>query len=251
MRGAHTVKAEPGQQRSILELAGLDAELVRLAHRATHLPEQQQLDAIADAQREANDKLAVLGLALDDLDGQVGKFESEVDGVRQREDRDRGLLAGGQTDHKQLVELQHELETLERRQSSLEDALLEVMERREQVQQDQEAQSARIDELATEFAATQATLDEARVALEHEQRGGASRRDQLAALIDADLLALYERVRAKGGNGAGLLQARRCGACRIEIDRGELARISAAADDEVLRCPECSAILVRTNESGL
>jgi uncharacterized protein len=244
------MKAEVAQQRSILELAGLDAELLRLAHRATHLPEQQRLDAIGVEQQEANDRLAVLGLALDDLDGQVAKFEAEVDGVRQREDRDRGLLAGGQTDHKQLVELQHELETLERRQSSLEDSLLEVMERREQVQEEQTAQLVRIDELQFELSAVQATRDEALVTIEQEKHRGVSRRDQLTSGMNADLLALYERVRAKGGIGAGLLQGRRCGACRIEIDKGELARISLAPEDDVLRCPECGAILLRLKDSG-
>jgi uncharacterized protein len=245
------MKAEVAQQRSVLELAGLDADLLRLDHRAGHLPEQQRLEAIGVEHQEANDRLAVLGIALEDLDGEVAKFEAEVDGVRQREDRDRGLLAGGQADHKQLVELQHELETLERRQSSLEDSLLEVMERREQVQDDQAAQLIRIDELQSELSAVQASRDEALVAIEQERHRGVSRRDQLASGIDSDLLAMYERQRAKGGAGAGLLQARRCGACRIEIDRGELARISAAPEDEVLRCPECSAILVRTKESGL
>ena len=34
-------------------------------------------------------------------------------------------------------------------------------------------------------------------------------------------------------------------ASRLEIDRGELARISAAAEDELVRCPECNAILLR------
>jgi hypothetical protein len=63
--------------------------------------------------------------------------------------------------------------------------------------------------------------------------------------LDPELVALYERQRAGGGPGAGPLQGRRCGACRIEIDRGEMSRISAAADDEVLRCPECGAILLR------
>ena len=29
---------------------------------------------------------------------------------------------------------------------------------------------------------------------------------------------------------------------------GELARISAAADDDVLRCPECGAILLRVKD---
>jgi predicted nucleic acid-binding Zn-ribbon protein len=56
---------------------------------------------------------------------------------------------------------------------------------------------------------------------------------------------LYERQRARGGPGAGPLQGRRCGACRIEIDQGERARIAAAAEDDVLRCPECGAILLR------
>ena len=37
---------------------------------------------------------------------------------------------------------------------------------------------------------------------------------------------------------------------RLEIDQGELARISAAADDEVLRCPECGAILLRVKDGG-
>ncbi|MDT5110492.1 MAG: uncharacterized protein QOE20_2382 [Mycobacterium sp.] len=244
------MKAEVAQQRSILALTGLDAELLRLAHRATHLPEQQRLDAIGVEQQEANDRLAVLGLVLDDLDGQVAKFEAEVDGVRQREDRDRGLLAGGHTDHKQLVELQHELETLERRQSSLEDSLLEVMERREQVQEEQTAQLVRVDELQSEMSAVQATRDEALVTIEQEKHRGVSRRDQLTSGMDADLLALYERVRTKGGIGAGLLQGRRCGACRIEIDTGELARISLAPDDDVLRCPECGAILLRLKDSG-
>ncbi|MDT5082928.1 MAG: uncharacterized protein QOJ80_7565 [Mycobacterium sp.] len=245
------MKAEVAQQRSILELTKLDAELLRLAHRAAHVPEQQRLDAIGAEQREANDRLAVLALALEDLDGQVAKFEAEVDGVRHREDRDRGLLAGGHTDHKQLVELQHELETLERRQSSLEDSLLEVMERREQVAEEQTAQLTRIDELQSELRAVEATRDDALVTIEQEKHRGVSRRDQLTAAMDADLLALYERVRVKGGIGAGLLQGRRCGACRIEIDAGELSRISAAPSDDVLRCPECGAILLRLKDSGL
>src|SRR4029078_12965627 len=83
------------QQLSLLELASVDAELGRLAHRATHLAEQERFEPVQAEHREANDRLAVLSIALEDLDGQVNKFESEVDAVRQREDRDRSLLAAG------------------------------------------------------------------------------------------------------------------------------------------------------------
>ena len=60
------------------------------------------------------------------LGTQVAKFETEIDSVRQREDRDRALLDGGAVAAKQVTEIQHELETLQRRQASLEDSLLEV-----------------------------------------------------------------------------------------------------------------------------
>ena len=107
------MKAEVVQQRSLLELAELDAEVSRIEHRAKNLPAQQQLEEAQSAHREANDRLAAVQIALEDLDGQVAKFESEIDAVRQREDRDRTLLASGSIDAKQLTDLQHELNTLE------------------------------------------------------------------------------------------------------------------------------------------
>ena len=47
------MKAEVTQQRSLLELSDLDADLSRIAHRASHLPqreavEQMQIEYTAD-----------------------------------------------------------------------------------------------------------------------------------------------------------------------------------------------------------
>lgn len=244
------MKAEVVQQRSLLKLAELDAELSRIEHRASHLVESARLEEVQAAHREANERLPALHIALEDLDAQVVKFEAEIDSVRQREERDRSLLAGGTVDAKQLTELQHELATLERRQSSLEDSLLEVMERREELQRDQSGELAKIDELQNDLGEAQKACDEARAKLDQVRHQSLSRRDELVSELDADLVALYERQRVRGGAGAGLLQGRRCGACQIEIDRGELARISAAADDDVMRCPECGAILLRVKGTG-
>jgi predicted nucleic acid-binding Zn-ribbon protein len=244
------MKAEVVQQRSLLALAELDADLSRVEHRAKNLPEQQQVEMAQSAHREANDRLATVQIALEDLDGQVAKFESEIDAVRQREDRDRSLLSAGTVDAKQLTELQHELETLERRQASLEDSLLEIMERREELQSQQAGELTQIDVLQSKLTDAQRACDEARSEIDQLRHQSASRRDELISEMDADLVALYERQRSRGGAGAGLLQGRRCGACRIEIDKGELARISAAAEDDVLRCPECGAILLRVKGTG-
>ena len=240
------MKAEAAQQQSLLKLAEIDAELSRLAHRAGHLPDQQRYDQVQAEQRAAADRLAALVIALEDVGAQVTKLESEVDAVRQREDRDRGLLNSGSiADSKQLGELQHELGTLERRQANLEDSLLEVMERREQLDSQRAGEQATIDGLDSDLAAARLARDEALAEIDQARVEKSGHRAELAASLPVDLVQLYERQRASAGVGAGRLQGRRCGACRIELDRGELARIAAAPEDEVLRCSECQAILVR------
>jgi predicted nucleic acid-binding Zn-ribbon protein len=243
------MKAEVGQQRSLLELAELDAELSRLAHRGAHLPGRKDYERIHVDHASASDRLASARIALEDLDTQVARFESEIEAVRQRADRDRAMLDSGVTNAKQLSDLQHELQTLQRRQSSLEDSLLELLEHREELAAQQAAESAIIDGLQVDLAGAQQALDNVLAEIETARRRRSARRDELTAALDPELVALYERQRAAGGAGAGPLRGRQCGACRIEIDRGELARISAAADDDVLRCPECGAILLRVKGS--
>lgn len=242
------MKAEVGQQRSLLELAALDAELSRIAHRISHLPERTDHDRTQVDHTSAGDRLAAVGIALEDLDSQAARLESEIDAVRQREGRDRSLLDSGRTSAKQVSDLQHELQTLQRRRSSLEDSLLELMERREELQAQHIGESTVIDGLQADLNAAQQALDSALAEIETVRQERSARRAELAAALSADLLALYERQRAAGGAGAGPLRGSQCGACRIEIDRGELARIAAASADEVLRCPECGAILLRVKD---
>jgi uncharacterized protein len=242
------MKADVAQQRSLLELTELDAELSRIEHRANHLPQREAYERLRAEHDAANDRLGALRIAVGDLDAQVLRYESEIDAVRQREDRDRSLLQSGATDAKQLADLQHELETLQRRQTSLEDSLLEVMEHREELQEQLAAGLAAIEVLQAELDGAQQALDGAVADIDQARRQHSSRRDQLTAGLDPALSALYERQRARGGPGAGPLQGHRCGACRIEIGRGELASITSAAEDDVVRCPECGAILLRVRE---
>ena len=197
------MKAEVVQQRSLLELAELDAELSRVEHRSGHLAEQQRFEQTQAEHREANDRLASLRLALEDLDAQITKFESEIDAVRGREDRDRSMLEAGAISAKQLSDLQHELETLQRRQSSLEDSLLEVMERREELQTRQADELAEIDGLESELAEAQQARDDALAAIEQTRHQCLSRRDELTASLDSELVSLYERQRAARWRGCG------------------------------------------------
>ncbi|MUM15987.1 hypothetical protein FZI91_12500 [Mycobacterium sp. CBMA271] len=239
------MKAAAAQQRLLVDLASVDAELTRIAHRRANPPEREEHAELQAQQRTILDEVGALGIALEDLDVQVAKVDAEVTAVRQREDRDRSLLASGSVNPKELNDIQHELDTLERRQSSLEDSELELMERREELQGQQSTVQANADKIAERLAEIERIQRAVAIDIDAEENQSRQRRDGLSASVDGPLLEMYERQRRSGAPGAGLLQGNKCGACRIELDRGELSRISAAEADEVLRCPECNAVLVR------
>lgn len=244
------MKADVTQHRALLELAEIDAELTRLSHRAATLAEQQHYQKVHDDYRSAQDRLGALSIALADIDESIVRYESEISGVRQREDRDRALLDAGTVEAKHLQELQHELETLSRRQTSLEDSLLEVMEQREQLAAQYAAQVAHSESLETDLNAARQARDDAQAEINHQCDRANARRAELIEEVVPELSRIYEQRRTASGVGAGVLLGGRCGACRIELNRGELARISSADADEVLQCPECHAILLRVNEFG-
>jgi predicted nucleic acid-binding Zn-ribbon protein len=246
-----SVKADPAVQRRLLELADVDAELARVEHRRTTLPELAEVAEVEKTVQAKRDARVAAETALGDLDREVKRQEKEVDAVRAREDRDRGLLDGGTVSAKQMTDLEHELATLQRRQSSLEDDLLELMERREAVELDGQHAAVELAKAEEALADAHRRRDETLADLETTQARRDADRARLVGEFPEALLGLYERVRKNKGIGAALLRARRCGACRIELDRSAISRITSSAADEVLTCEECGAIMVRTPESGL
>jgi predicted nucleic acid-binding Zn-ribbon protein len=247
------VKADPFVQLRLLDLQALDSALARLAHRRRTLPELAQIDKL-EAQVEAlRDDTVRAETAVSDLAREQKKFEDDIEQVRARRARDeKHLNSGAVTDPRQLEELQHEVATLNKRQSDLEDDELEVMERAETAQ-------ATLDVIVAERSRLLAARDDAAIArdksfaeIDDEIGRTTAERAQMAATFPADLLALYERLRSEhDGVGAGAIERGRCGGCRLDLMQNEKADVRAAAVDDVLRHEECGRIMVRTAESGL
>ena len=245
------MKADPAVQRRLLDLAGVDGELARLAHRRRTLPEHAALTAADSAVRAAKDALVEIETRAGDLDRDIRRLERDVEAVRARTERDQKILAGAGVGAKQANDLQHELDTLARRQGVLEDEQLEVMEQREALGMDVAHAGRVLAEAEHEQRAVTERRDTALLDINAGEAGRVRDREQVVATLPADLLAEYERRRARGGTGAALLRERRCGACRLELDRTAMAALRAAPPDEVVHCEECGTVLVRTPESGL
>jgi predicted nucleic acid-binding Zn-ribbon protein len=246
------VKADHFEQQKLLDLAAEDVALTQLAHRRRTLPEEAAVEAAAEAERTFSADVVRAETEVRDLAREVQRMESDVETVRARETKDQRLLDSGGVSPKELTNLQHELDSLKRRQSDLEDQELELMERQEVAEAalaaaQQGLEKARADRERAEQLRDDALADIAEGTTRHE-----AARAAVAAEISPPLLALYDRIRTQTGTtGAALLQARQCQGCRIELNGREVAAVRNADPSEVVRCENCGRILVRTSESGL
>jgi predicted nucleic acid-binding Zn-ribbon protein len=247
------VKAAAQLQLRLLDVQGVDATLDRLAHRRRTLPELAEIERLAGELDHV--ELAVTTDETEDRDlgREQTKLENEVELVRGRMQRDQGRLdAGSVGSPKELESLQSEIGSLHRRQGDLEDQVLEVMERREQVQQRLAEHRATVDRLRAELTTTERRRDEALAEIDAETEKATRQRAELVVGLPDDLLALYERIRqSSSGVGAAALHRGRCEGCHLQLTTVGLSQLREAAPDEVLRCEECRRILVRTPESGL
>jgi predicted nucleic acid-binding Zn-ribbon protein len=244
------VKASPDAQRRLLDLQAIDITLAQLAHRRRSLPELAEIDTISRELSALEDQRVRAQVAVDDLDRDIARFEKDVEQVRARKDRDQQRLdAGGAM--REIEGLQHELATLNRRQSELEDAELELMEQRESAEQTLNGVTTKLAEARERREAAEHRRDEAYSDIAKEQEFKVASRAPLAADLPADLVQLYDKIRTDSGLGAALVRAGRCGGCRIELYGADLARVKSAPADDVVRCEECRRIMVRTAESGL
>jgi predicted nucleic acid-binding Zn-ribbon protein len=248
----HSVKADPFVQLRLLDLQALDTASDQLAHKRRTLPaiaEMTRLEGLINARR---DDVVLAEATVSDLQRELDKAEADIEQVRARKKRDEERMASGIiTVPKQLEELQHEIDTLIKRQTVLEDAELEVMERMEEAQGGLDELLAERATHETDRAAAAETRNATWVEIDAESATTLAERAVVAAEIPADLLALYEKIRAaEGGVGAGMIHRGACSACRLDLMQNEKAEYRAAPVDEVLR-HECRRIIVRTAESGL
>ncbi len=247
------MKADPIAQAKLLDLQAVDAQVDQLRHRLAHLPQAAEIADLTRSRGATLGRLRDQQIVVDDLAVAQAKADADVEQVKARRKRDRDRMDAGQISNpKDLERMQHELETLERRITVLEDEELEVMEQVEEAQHLLRRLQEEMHATDERLAALTAARDEQAGEIEAELATVAAGREPLLAEVPADLLALYEKLRAaKGGVGAAELRARQCGGCMLSLDPSELARIKVLGEDEVVRCEECQRILVRTSESGL
>ncbi|MEV4774931.1 zinc ribbon domain-containing protein [Microbacterium sp. LWH12-1.2] len=243
------MNAAPEHQRILLDVADLDRRIAQAERARTQPTQSGRISELAALRQEQLRDLTALTGTREDARTELVRLEADVKVAEQRRARDADRLAAS-ANSKEAQALEHELASLAKRLSDLEDAELDVMGRVEDADAAVAAQQALID--ATTAEGTELTVQaKADIAAATELIAQLGRdRAAVTAPLPADLLAEYTRRSAKTA-GAGLLTRGTCEGCRMVLSSTDLNDIRRAASDAVISCPECGCILVRTEESGL
>ena len=244
------MKSSLAEQKKLLELQTIDSGLARVAHRERSLPETAEHSQVSAERTALSGRLAAELGVVEDAKTELGRLESDAGVVDARIARDTDRVTHTSS-VKDVTALETELDSLYRRKNNLEDMELVVMERVEQAEAQLAATRDVDDDLQEKLADISRRRTAALDALSQERATFSADRGLLEHSISPELLALYEKLRTRGGTGAALFRAGTCGACTITLTGNELQKVRSAEIDDVLQCPECSAIMVRTEESGL
>jgi len=230
---------------ALLRVQERDTGLDRLRYRRSTLPERSLISERRALETELTGRGESTRRDRDTTLADERKLDDEAQALaRKAKDVDTKLYSGTISSPRELLDMQADIDQLNRHRASIEEQELEVMERRETldielatIETQLESVRAELRELESALAASEAEID-AEIAVE------AAARAEEASAVGADLLADFERRRAQNhGAGVALLVGSTCQGCRLSIPATEVDRLRQDPEG-VASCDNCGAILV-------
>jgi predicted nucleic acid-binding Zn-ribbon protein len=232
---------------SLLALQDQDIVIDQLEHKLSHLPEQATVKANAAAMVALEGSIATVQTERDAIARDQKRIEDEVATVETHAAEIHDKLYGGTvTSPKELQAFQQDHDALKRRQTELEDHVIELMEAAEPVDARLEALRTDRDRTAEEGTQARAALDEASGGVTGQLADARTHREELVANVPADQLAVYDKLRPQyGGIAIARLSGTNCTGCHLALSAVALDELRKLPPDAIAHCDECGRILVR------
>ena len=238
------MKANLQDQKRLLELVELDLNLVKNASEKTKLLAATDIQMASEKALAFSDQLIDARNKVGDLELELKRSENDLELVENRINKDNQRLSTTSSS-KDAQGIEHELITLAKRKSELEDTELGIMEELDKVRAELIAAEKAKSEAESELNSLRSALSSNASTLDSQRAELTAKRVALVGLIDPELAVAYQR-KADRAVAVGKLTGRECGACRISITATNLEEIVALPADEISECPNCQAYLVRS-----
>jgi predicted nucleic acid-binding Zn-ribbon protein len=224
----------------LADLQQIDAELDRISARLDDIrAELADRSAIEAAQAVVDTAASARGRAeadQRDLDLEVSQFRAKLKTVEDK------LYGGRISSPKELTDLTHEADQTRRQISQREDRLLEMFDATDTVRREQDRAAAALATLQDERSKREQALAAEINELSARRAVLESEREATRALLAADHIRQYDRLRtSKGGLAVVEIRQRICQGCRVALTTTEEHR--ARSGDHLITCSSCGRIL--------
>lgn len=238
------MKATNQQLEQLLEIQRLELDRRQLLARAQELSHGGEIERLRGELTALSESLSQARLSNEELRRDLKRQEGDLQVVLERVKKDKERLKQSFTP-KDIAGIQHELETLARRQSELEDLELQVMQQLEDSDRELHEIDRSREQKEAELEVAKEQISAMLAELKAENQVLVSNLEKLRSEVDHELLELFDRKFAKG-IAVGRLQASTCLACNMSLNSLAMSDLAKIAIDEIANCPECGAILVRS-----
>jgi len=239
------MKLEPKKQKVLLELSRT-LRLSAAGAQAPELPEKTELEKAEQAHKRALDAAAAAQMAVDDVENDILRIQSDERKLRKRERDDKQQLSAA-TDPDVRRELEHDRYAAKSRIADLMSELQEAHNEIHALRNNRDVHGARVDDAARAVETARRAFEAAQ---ESEPVGAERDIDaeiaELRGQLDDETLAEFERQRAENGVGVEEFKAgKTCGSCSMVLPPAERSAISNAPKDDMPQCSDCGSYLVR------
>lgn len=231
------------QLTKLLEYQGLVLEIRKLEQQAQQLKITAENDALREQLLQKSTELTSNLAASEALAREKRRIQEEQQLVSKRLEQDQNRLKTTAVP-RDAISLQHEIETLEKRGRVLGEELtgveLEIAAQNETHHQIERERESLERDLELQREALKLELEE----LRNQHAVDKNRASALRSELDQALLVEFDK-KSERGVAVGLLLRNTCGACNMSLTSTAINTLLATPKDQILHCPECSAILVR------
>ena len=226
----------------LLDLQDVDLQIDRLLNERQSLPELEHYKAAHQRVEELTSLHTAGSAALREAELGLDKTSGELELAQLKLSQEQNRLYAGGLSARDADYLRQEVEMLTRKESEMEDQVLELMELKDKhetevVTVDDELTKANSQKSEIEAVIASAWKDiDARLAVKE------ARKADIVPLIGEALLELYDQLRdVKEGVAVGRLAEGVCGGCHLALSAAEQLE---ALRSEPPRCIHCGRILV-------
>jgi len=200
---------------------------------------------------QAEKNLAKVKEKNEEINGKYNELESSrkklEDTVEMQNDRIKSnegkLFSGTITSAKEIENYQEEVKILKEKNSNMEDQILELMIKLEEISEEVKKADTEKAAAEAEVARIKNEMNEKLEVLKHILEGLRKRREDVSSKIPADYIKKYREVKSKkGGIAVSVLKDKFCDVCNMQIPARDAEKIVDAG--ELYKCPLCGRLAV-------